>query len=165
MSKKKRIVRKVLTALLVLVVLIGIAHILGVGYWYSSAAANDLKIELTEICGEEYTGKATANGTQDMRFEITPRTFFITRERFRAFFGLDYKFTCKVIYTDYVEGREPQVRTITYMGVDEPLNAVRAHLLSDTKKQQSIRAAQNSPNAAKYEQFQKLYLDNFLQMK
>lgn len=132
MTKKLRIV---CSALIVLFMLLLLAHILGVGYkhYESGSAKLDLKKELTEIYGEEYSGKVTKNGTQDMRFEITPRSFFITRSRFRAFFNLDYIYTCKVIYTDHVDGYEPKVRTITYRGVDEPLNYVRAYLLPDTK--------------------------------
>ncbi len=125
----------VIVFLIVLIVLVLFAIILGVGYKSSSAATRDLKNELIEIYGEEYTGKVTENGTQDMRIEIMPKSFFITRARFRAFFNLDYIYTCKVIYTDYVEGYEPKMRTIIYRGVDEPLNAVRAHLLLDTKKE------------------------------
>ena len=46
----------------------------GVGFHSSSAAVRDLKTELESIYGTEYTGKETANGTEDMVFVIEPKT-------------------------------------------------------------------------------------------
>ena len=109
--------------ILVLILILGVAtvaflHVVGVGYYYSGAAGYDLTAELESIYGAEYQGKVVDNGTEDMKFVIEPKTWFLTDYNVRSQLGLDYKYECKVIFTTYVDGQISIVRTITYQGID-----------------------------------------------
>ena len=129
--------KRKLFALLLLIV--AILYLLGIGYYYSGAAAIDLKADLENIYGEEYTGKITENGTQDMTFSIEPKTWIFTDWNFRNSWGLDYKYKCSVIFTDYVDGNIVGIHRISYDAVD-PMgkeNAdVGAYLILDSKSEE-----------------------------
>ena len=115
-----------------------IVNWLGIGYAPSGSAVLDLKAELETIYGIEYIGKETENGTQDMVFEVVPKSFFLTNWTLRNTFGMDYKYTCRVIFTNHVDDGEKNIHTITYQAVD-PMgkeHAVdRAHLILDSRKE------------------------------
>lgn len=91
---------------------------LGVGYTSSGAAVHDLREELQAIYGEEYTGRETDGGTEDMIFEIQPKTWLLTNWNLRQARGLDYEYQCRVIFTQYENGKQVSVRTICYQGID-----------------------------------------------
>ena len=120
----------------VLCLIISILCWVGVGFYSSSAAVRDLKTELESIYGTEYTGKETANGTEDMVFVVEPKTWFLTNWNLRNALSIDYKYECKVVFTTYVDGNAKSVRTITYQAAD-PMGAEktaeRAKLDLDSK--------------------------------
>lgn len=122
----------------VLCLLACIVNCLGIGYVHSGSAILDLKAELETIYGMEYTGKETENGTQDMVFEVVPKSFFLTNWTLRNTFGMDYKYTCRVIFTNHVDDGEKNIHTITYQAVD-PMGKEhaedRAHLILDSRKE------------------------------
>ena len=90
----------------------------GIGPYTSSSAVQDLTQELVALHGEPYSGHERANGTEDMVFSIESKTFFLTDYNLRSSLGLDYRYTCKVIYTTYTASGETQTRTVTYTGLD-----------------------------------------------
>lgn len=123
---------------IIIVVIVLILCKAGIGYYTSGSAVRDLTEELTTLYGEPYTGCEVANGTEDMEFSIEPGTFFLTDESFRSFWGLDYRYECKVIYTTYSNDGTVSVRTITYDAVD-PMGPSeqfdRAHLVMESVKE------------------------------
>lgn len=122
--------KKPIVLFLALCLTIGILHWLGIGSYSSGSAVSDLKAELEGIYGTEYTGKATENGTEDMVFAITPKTWFLTNWNLRNALGIGYKYECKVLFTTH-SGSTTTVRTIAYQGTD-PMGSAniskRAHL-------------------------------------
>lgn len=111
---------------------------MGIGYAPSGSAVLDLKAELETIYGIEYIGKETENGTQDMVFEVVPKSFFLTNWTLRNTFGMDYKYTCRVIFTNHVDDEEKNIHTITYQAVDpmgKEHDEDRAHLILDSRKE------------------------------
>ena len=134
--KSKKIV--VLIPVISIVVIVLVICNLGIGYYRSGSAVRDLTEELTILYGEPYTGREVENGTEDMEFSVESGTFFLTDENFRYFWGLDYRYECKVIYTTYSNDETVSVRTITYdavdpMGPDEQFD--RAHLVMESAKE------------------------------
>ena len=95
---------------------------LGVGPYSSTSAVLDLYAELESVYGPEYTGKAAENGTEDMVFEIEPKTWFLTNWNLRNALGLAYQYECRVIITTHPDGGSEQVLTITYQATD-PMGA------------------------------------------
>ena len=132
MERKKFVV---LISVIIIVVIVLIICKLGIGYYTSGNAVRDLTEELTTLYGEPYTGREVENGTEDMEFSIESDTFFLTDENFRSFWGLDYRYECKVIYTTYSNDETVSVRTITYNAVD-PMGSSgqfdRAHLVMES---------------------------------
>ena len=111
----------------------------GVGKYSSGSAVQDLKAEMESIYGTEYTGKETENGTEDMVFHVEPETWFFTNRGLRKAWNLDYRYTCKVIFTTYVDGSVKTIRTITYEAVDpmgESKTTQRAHMDLESKIEQ-----------------------------
>ena len=137
MKKKTTIL---ISVLLVLSLGIGILCWLGVGGTASNSAVQDLKAELESIYGPEYAGKEVENGTEDMVFEVEPKTWFLTNWNLRNTLGLDYRYECKAIFTSYVDGNADTVRTVTYCGVDpmgEEKMGERAYLDLDSKTERT----------------------------
>ena len=130
--------RKKFIVLIPVIIIVLVICNLGIGYYRSGSAVRDLTEELTTLYGEPYTGCEVANGTEDMEFSIEPGTFFLTDESFRSFWGLDYRYECKVIYTTYSNDGTVSVRTITYDAVD-PMGPSeqfdRAHLVMESVKE------------------------------
>jgi len=91
---------------------------LGIGYYYSGAAAADLMEDLTALHGEPYTGRQTETGTEDLTFSITGNTFFPTNYTLRQAFGWDYRYTCRATRTYYTDGKVIGWTTTTYVGID-----------------------------------------------
>ena len=133
-------VRKLVTLLVALCLMIASLHWLGVGLYSSGSAVSDLKSELESIYGAEYTGKNVENGTEDMVFVVTPKTWFLTNWNIRNALGLDYKYECRVIFTTYTGDNSRIVRTITYRATD-PMGAAhiseRAILDLDSKEEKT----------------------------
>lgn len=111
----KHIHRKLLIAAFLLLFLILWT---GVGPYTSGSAVQDLTAELTDLHGEPYTGRETASGTEDMTFSVESETFFLTNYSLRSALGLDYRYSCKVIYTTHSAVGEVHTRTVTYTGLD-----------------------------------------------
>jgi len=111
---------------------------MGIGFAPSGSAVLDLKAELETIYGIEYIGKETENGTQDMVFEVVPKSFFLTNWTLRNTLGMDYKYICRVILTNHVDDGEKNIHTITYQAVD-PMGKEhaedRAYLILDSRKE------------------------------
>ena len=132
--------RALILSFVVLSLIVAILCWVGVGFYSSSSAVRDLKAELENIYGTEYTGKDVDNGTEDMLFIVEPKTWFLTNWNLRNALGLDYQYECKVFFTTYVDGSANSVRTITYQAVD-PMGAEkmseRAHLVLDSKVEQT----------------------------
>ena len=93
--------RKLLTFGIALCIAAAVIAWMGIGPRTSSSAVADLKAELESIYGPE---------TERMRFEIEPRTWFLTNWNLRQSLGLDYVYECKVIYVDEY--------TVTIRGID-----------------------------------------------
>lgn len=110
--------KKSVILILILCLAACILHWAGMGYYTSSAAVSDLEAELEALYGEEYTGKETESGTEDMVFVIKPKTWFLTNWNLRNALGLDYKYSCSVVFTDDSQGRPETTRTIIYEGID-----------------------------------------------
>ena len=89
----------------------------GIGPYYSESAISDLKVELESIYGPEYTEKAVEKGTEDMAFEIEPKTWLLTNWNLRNSLALDYEYECKVIFTTHTDGKT-ETRTVTYQATD-----------------------------------------------
>lgn len=128
--------RKMLVLIVAVGLTVGILHGLGIGFYSSSSAVLDLKEELEEIYGPEYNGKTAENGTEEMVFEVEPKTWFLTNWNLRNALGLDYQYECRVIYTTHCAENAKMVRVITYQASDpmgaESLDA-RASLNLDSK--------------------------------
>lgn len=126
--------RKLCILLIFLCLVVAVLCWLGVGLYSSSAAVSDLKLELESIYGPEYIGKEVENGTEDMVFEVVPRTWFLTNWNLRNRLGLDYQYECRVIFTTDTGENTRNVRTVTYQAVD-PMGAdsitQRAYLVLD----------------------------------
>ncbi|MDD6815599.1 MAG: hypothetical protein PUE84_04055 [Firmicutes bacterium] len=136
MERKKFIV---LIPVIIIVIIVLVICNLGIGYYRSGSAVRDLTEELTTLYGEPYTGREVENGTEDMEFSVESGTFFLTDENFRYFWGLDYRYECKVIYTTYSNDETVSVRTITYDAVDPmgpDVQFDRAHLVMESVKEQ-----------------------------
>lgn len=114
--------RKLIVSLIVLCMIVSILCWIGIGLYSSGSAIQDLKAELENIYGTEYTGKTVENGTEDMEFIVEPKTWFLTNWNLRNALRIDYEYECKVIFTTYVDGSAKSVRTITYQAVD-PMGA------------------------------------------
>ncbi|MBR5127597.1 MAG: hypothetical protein IKU69_04125 [Roseburia sp.] len=110
--------KKIILSLVVLGFVIVFLCCLGVGYYSSSSAVRDLKIELENIYGMEYSGKTVENGTEDMIFVVLPKTWFLTNWNIRKVLCMDYEYECKVIFTNYIDGSVKSIRTITYHATD-----------------------------------------------
>lgn len=117
--------KKYIAAAVILCLAICIVNWSGIGYRPSSSAISDLKAELASLYGEEYTGKEVENGTEDMEFVVKPKTFFFTNWNLRNALCIDYEYECTVIFTNYIEGEQSKVRTVTYQGLD-PMGTERA---------------------------------------
>lgn len=104
--------------ILVLCVAAAILFWLGVGPYSSGSAVSDLYAELESVYGPEYTGKVVENGTEDMVFEIEPKTWFLTNWDLRNALGLAYQYECRVIITTHFDGASDQVQTIIYQASD-----------------------------------------------
>ena len=136
MERKKFIV---LIPVIIIVIIVLVICNLGIGCYRSGSAVRDLTEELTTLYGEPYTGREVENGTEDMEFSVESGTFFLTDENFRYFWGLDYRYECKVIYTTYSNDETVSVRTITYDAVDPmgpDVQFDRAHLVMESVKEQ-----------------------------
>ena len=111
---------------------------IGVGYVYSGSAGADFCEELVSIYGEEYSGKIVDGGTEDMRFEIKPKTFWMTDWYIRMEFDLDYEYECLVVITTYFDDGTTEIHTIAYKGYD-PMGSEkmfdRAYLDLSSKKE------------------------------
>ena len=127
--KKWTIIFLILAAVLVLA---------GIGPYSGGSAVADLKAELESVYGPEYAGKVTAEGTEDMVFEITPKSFLLTNWNLRNALGLDYKYECRVIFTTHAGEGETSVRTVTYRAVD-PMGkdsmTERAQLVTESREE------------------------------
>ena len=134
--------RKLILSFAALCMIAAVLFGTGVGFYSSSSAVQDLKAELEDLYGTEYTGKVTENGTEDMAFTVDPKIWFFTNWNLRNALGLDYEYACKVIFTTRADGAVTSVRTITYRGYDpmgsENMSA-RAHLDLDSKTEQTDR--------------------------
>ena len=132
--------RKLIISFATLCLMIAVLYWTGVGFYSSSSAVQDLKAELEDLYGTEYTGKATENGTEDMVFAVEPKTWFLTNWNLRNALGLDYEYECKVIFTTCADSTVANVRTITYRAYD-PMGSEnmseRAHLDPDSKTEQT----------------------------
>ena len=128
--------RKLMVLFAFLCLVVAVVCWMGVGYYSSSSAVQDLKAELESIYGTEYTGKAVVNGTEDMVFVVEPKTWFLTNWNLRNALSIDYEYECKVVFTTYVDGISKSLRTITYQAFD-PMDAEkmveRAYLDLDSK--------------------------------
>ena len=125
--------------LAITVVFIGIVSWMGIGYYSSGSAVQDLRAELIALHGEPYTRKVEA-GIETMEFSVKPNTFFPTNYSLRHFFGWDYQYKCEVMYTVSNDNGVISVRKIDYIGID-PMGAdnieVRAYIDRGTVKDQS----------------------------
>ena len=110
--------RKLLIIFLLICMTVSVLGWIGVGYYSSSSVGVCLRTELEKIYGPEYTGKAVVNGTEDMVFTLETKSWFMTNWDLRNALGIDYKYECKVIFTNYVDGKIESVRTITYQAID-----------------------------------------------
>ena len=128
--------RKLMVSFAILCLVVAVVCWMGVGYYSSSSAVQDLKAELESIYGTEYTGKNVDNGTEDMVFVVEPKTWFLTNWNLRNALSIDYEYECKVVFTTYVDGSTKSLRTITYQAFD-PMDAEkmveRAYLDLDSK--------------------------------
>lgn len=128
--------RKNLVWLLALLAAVFVLLWSGVGPYASDSAVLDLKAELESIHGPEYTGKAVENGTEDMEFEVVPKTWLLTNWNLRNTLGLDYEYECRVVFTTHTADNKTILQTITYHAVD-PMGkenmTERAHLILDTR--------------------------------
>ena len=128
--------RKLMVSFAILCLVVAVVCWMGVGYYSSSSAVQDLKAELESIYGTEYTGKDVDNGTEDMVFVVEPKTWFLTNWNLRNALSIDYEYECKVVFTTYVDGSTKSLRTITYQAFD-PMDAEkmveRAYLDLDSK--------------------------------
>ena len=105
---------------------------IGIGMYSSGSAVADLKLELESIYGSEYEGKNVENGTEDMRFEIEPKTCFLTNWNLRNAFALDYKYECRVIFTTHNK-ENSEIRTLIYQATDPMGSEERANLDLNSK--------------------------------
>lgn len=108
----------------------------GIGLYSSGSAVADLKAELESIYGPEYTGKAVEDGTEDMVFEVEPKSWMLTNWNLRSLLGLDYQYECRVVVTSHTADAEASVRTVTYQAVDPMGTAAmgeRAHLIPESR--------------------------------
>lgn len=125
----KRKIVILLAAVIVLAVLLCWA---GIGPYSSASAVQDLKAQLEQLYGQEYTGKPTPDGTEDMAFVVQPQTWFFTNWNLRNALQMDYKYVCKVVFTTHIAGSPTRTRTITYQAIDPMGDAAmgtRAHLI------------------------------------
>ena len=132
--------RKLIASFAALCLMIAVLYWSGIGFYSSSSAVQDLKVELEGLYGTEYTGKVMENGTEDMIFAVEPKTWFLTNWNLRNALSMDYEYECKVIFTTRADGAVTSVRTITYRAYD-PMGsenmAERAHLDPDSKTEQT----------------------------
>ena len=132
--------KKMIVSFAALCLMISVLYWTGIGFYSSSSAVQDLKAELEDLYGTEYTGKVTENGTEDMVFAVAPKTWFLTNWNLRNTLGLDYEYECKVIFTTRADGVVANVRTITYRAYD-PMGsgnmAESAYLDPDSKTEQT----------------------------
>lgn len=123
--------RKLIVSFAALCLIAAALYWSGIGFYSSSSAVQDLKAELEDLYGTEYTGKVTETGTEDMVFAVAPKTWFLTNWNLRNALGMDYEYECKVIFTTHKDDAVTSVRTITYRAYD-PMGsgsmAERAHL-------------------------------------
>lgn len=123
--------KRLIALLLILCIAAVILNCLGFGLYSSTSAVSDLKTELANIYGPEYSGKQVERGTEDMVFTVKPKTWFLTNWNLRNTFGMDYEYECQVIITTQTNAGEKIIHTITYQAVD-PMGKTdlyaRAHL-------------------------------------
>ena len=128
--------RKLLVFLAISCLVVAVVCWMGVGYYSSSSAVQDLKAELESIYGMEYMGKEADNGREDMVFVVEPKTWFLTNWDLRNALRIDYEYECRVVFTTYVDESIANVRTVTYQAVD-PMGtekmAERAYLVLNSK--------------------------------
>lgn len=142
MKQERRNNRTIAIGAGIFALLIIIVFEMGIGYYSSGSAVLDLEEGLRAIHGEPYTGREVENGTEDMEFSVEPDTFFLTNYGWREFFGLDYKYKCKVTYTVYSDGEIVSVRTITYTGIDpmgQGKEEIRAYIDIESAKESSVQ--------------------------
>ena len=134
--------RKLIVSFAALCLIAAALYWSGIGFYSSSSAVQDLKAELKDLYGTEYTGKVTENGTEDMIFAVEPKTWFLTNWNLRNALGMDYEYECKIIFTTRTDGAVANVRTITYRAYD-PMGSEniseRAYLDFDSKMEQTDR--------------------------
>ncbi len=132
--------RKLIISFAALCLMAAVLYWTGIGFYSSSSAVQDLKTELEDLYGTEYTGRVTENGTEDMLFAIAPKTWFFTNWNLRNALGMDYEYECTVVFTTRADGAVTSVRTITYRAYD-PMGSKnmseRAHLDPDSKTEQT----------------------------
>jgi len=77
-----------------------------------------------------------------MEILVKTRNYFLTDWGFRSFWGWDYRYECKVIYTTYSNGEAVGVKTITYDAID-PMNfeeqSERAYLIMESVKEETAQ--------------------------
>lgn len=114
----------------------------GIGPYSSGSAVRDLTDALKGIYGEPYTGREVENGTEDMEISVETQNYFLTDWNFRRFWGWDYHYECKVIYTTYSNGEAVSIKTITYDAID-PMNFEeqweRAYLIMESVKEETVQ--------------------------
>lgn len=110
--------RKYISLFILLILLLALIRWMGVGPYISSSASRDLTAALAELHGEPYFGRPVENGSEDMEFFIEGNTIFPTNYNLRRSLGLDYRYTCKVIYTTHSSDGKTHTRTVTYTGYD-----------------------------------------------
>lgn len=88
--------RQLILSFVVLSLIVAILCWVGVGFYSSSSAVRDLKAELENIYGTEYTGKDVDSGTEDMVFIVESKTWFLTNWNLRNALSIDYEYECKV---------------------------------------------------------------------
>ena len=104
--------------LLIILIIFLLALWMGITPHSSSSAVQDLTAALTELHGEPYVGHDIEDGTEDMTFTIQCSTRFPTNYNLRRSLGLDYRYTCNVIYTTHFPDGQIHTRTVTYTGYD-----------------------------------------------
>ena len=134
--------RKGIPWLIILTVTLMLLHWLGLGSYSSGSAVSDLKAELEAIYGPEYTGKPVENGSQDMEFVVTPKTWFLTNWNLRNTLGLAYEYECQVVFTVHTQDGGEHIRTIVYQAYD-PMGEAdmtrRAYLDLDSRTESTER--------------------------
>lgn len=136
--KKKRVTR-----LVILLALLALLCSLGIGPYWSGAAAYDLTEQLTALHGEPYTGREVDGGTESMAFTIESDSFFLTDWNLRNALGWDYHYTCIVTYTRHGNDGSLSERTTTYKAVD-PMGYDEAEVRAYIDVESAVTRGQSS---------------------